>query len=509
MSRKLDRSFTEGFAVAVLMLLLSVITYAQATRPRYSDPQSAQIRWTVAEGTVISMRMDRGLNSKTSRVGDRFTATVAAPVYVNGQAVIPAGSVVEGRVTQVTPAKRMSKSGTIAIDFDELVLPNGLQVTLVGTLTSDDPATRSTIDDENQVSGGKGKRAAVFIGGGGAIGAVLGGIAGGGKGAVVGGAVGAGAGVAAILLSKGEEAQVSAGTPFGIQLQQPLVISEDYSAAGATDSSRDNSRLPQRTDSSGVSQPPQRTDSSRDISQPPERTPRVSRPPAQPQPDASNTPAVESEPLPLSSPEMIRRAQTALKELGYYEGAIDGLMSARTSAALRTYQREHRLAETGDLDPDTAKALAIMREASRTAPAPASARASETAGPNPTQSLQRQAEDLLSEYQREIGVRSTGSGVEFEGKERIGEAEMELLFAMDSFANATQLYTRVAGSLKDQDSLRAAALALAREARRTDRVITTTSMRVSESLAARWDAIRQEVLRLMRTHNISSAELDN
>ena len=37
--------------------------------------------------------------------------------------MIPAGAIVEGRVTQVTPAKRMSKSGTIAIDFDELGFP--------------------------------------------------------------------------------------------------------------------------------------------------------------------------------------------------------------------------------------------------------------------------------------------------------------------------------------------------------------------------------------------------
>ncbi|HLG15062.1 MAG TPA: peptidoglycan-binding protein [Blastocatellia bacterium] len=456
------------------------------------------------EGTVISMQMDRGLSSKTSRVGDRFSATVTTPVYVNRQVVIPAGTIVEGRVTQVTPAKRMSRSGTIAIDFDELVFPDGSRVGLVGTLTSDDPATRSQIDDENEVAGGRNKRAAIFIGGGGVIGAVIGGMAGGGKGAVIGGVAGAGAGVAAVLLSKGEEAEVPEGTPFGIQLQQPLVISEDDSGAGAT--GRD------------PSPPPQRTDPTRDISEPPRRATRAPQP--QPDPSTNDTevprsPAPEPEPLPLSSPEMISRAQTALKEQGYYEGAVDGVMSARTSAALRTFQREHRLPETGDLDPATAKALGITTAAARPSPPPSSGgvpapttRAVDRQ-PAPTVSLQRQAEDLLAEYQRHIGVRPTGSGIEVDSGRRVGEAEMELLFAMDSFSNAAQLYARIAGSVRDQDSLRGAALALAREARRTDRVITTTSMQVPDALVARWDAIRQEVLKMMRVYNISSAELDH
>src|SRR5438309_2741444 len=168
----------------------------QQSRPRYNSPQYGDRSWTLPADTVISVQMNNTLSSRTSRVGDKFVATVTVPVYVNGQTVIPAGSVIEGRLTQVTPAKRMSRSGTIAIDFDDLVFPNGTRVDLVGGLTSTDPQTRRRIDDEGRVSAEGGKRAPVFIGGGGAIGAVLGGIAGGGKGAVLGGVAGAGAGVA-------------------------------------------------------------------------------------------------------------------------------------------------------------------------------------------------------------------------------------------------------------------------------------------------------------------------
>jgi hypothetical protein len=123
-------------------------------------------------------------------------------------------------------------------------------------------------------------------------------------------------------------------------------------------------------------------------------------------------------------------------------------------------------------------------------------------------SIQRKAEDLLAEYQRLVGVRFTGSGLEFESRTAREEDEIELLFALDSFANASQLYARLLPSLRDNQGLRSAALALAREARRSDRLFSTSSSRVANTLTARWDSIRQDILKLMQSHKISSSDLD-
>jgi peptidoglycan hydrolase-like protein with peptidoglycan-binding domain len=599
-----------------LITSLSDWTSAQDTRPRYNSPQHAEQSWTLPPDTVINVQMNGTLSSRTAHVGDKFTATVTVPVYANGQTVIPAGSIIEGRVTQVTPAKRMSRSGTIAIDFDDLVFPNGTTVGLVGILTSDDPETRRRIDDESRVSAEGNKRPAVFVGGGGAIGAVLGGIAGGGKGAVVGGAVGAGAGLASILLSKGEEAQVPSGTPFGVQIKQALIIRESYVSEGTrgADPPPDQmpDRRPERVDRTGpVSATPENSDRSIPGRVEPDVRTEVERPvPGTPEPS-------------LSSPEMIRRAQGALKDHGYYEGEIDGVMSPRTQGALRTYQRENNLQETGDLDPPTAQKLGIVgrgnvertadrprdtetevaqgsvlatvisASANRTpegaisvlintqantggwrwfgehvingdtlevyaravrptgmvtqaltrgrielmvrdgveyvrrvvihsaggdqaialvgrpTPAAEPSSASGSAAAASANSLQRKAEDLLAEYQRVYGVRMTGNGVEVDNAAQYREPEIELLFAIDSFANATQLYARLAPSLRDRQSLRGATLAMARQARRTDRVISTTTSRAADSLAARWDSIRQDVLGLMQVHGIGSSEVED
>ena len=155
------------------------------------------------------------------------------------------------------------------------VFPDGSRIELDGNLTSDDPSVRDKFDDESRVSGRNEKRSAVFIGGGGAIGAVLGGIL---RAAARSGhrrSSGAGAGVAGVLLSKGEEAQVPQGTPFAINLTQPIEVREsqlpdsrsrDYDS---NDSANDTS-YPSR-DSSGRDPYPSRTLATRTLREMPVR----------------------------------------------------------------------------------------------------------------------------------------------------------------------------------------------------------------------------------------------
>jgi hypothetical protein len=142
-------------------------------------------------------------------------------------------------------------------------------------------------------------------------------------------------------------------------------------------------------------------------------------------------------------------------------------------------------------------------------PAPAPVSRGDRADASSAATLRRQAEELLAEYQRISGLRLTGTGVEVDERSRNGEAEMELLFALDGFVNAAQLYARMAGSLQGAQSLRGATLAMAKQARRTDRVISTSTSPYADSITGRWDMIRQEVLRLMREHNITVAQIEN
>jgi hypothetical protein len=181
--------------------------------------------YTVSTGTVFRVRMNNSLSSKTARVGDTFTTTVTEPVYSStGTVVIPTGSTVTGRVDSVIPAKKGGDPGQIGVRFTTVRLPTGSSRAINGSLTDLDSKSAKS-DNESVASGDKMKnRKIIFIGGGGAGGAVLGAAIGGGKGALIGGILGAGAGLLGERLMKGEEAEVRSGSEFSVYLNQAITL---------------------------------------------------------------------------------------------------------------------------------------------------------------------------------------------------------------------------------------------------------------------------------------------
>src|SRR5712692_4087001 len=122
-----------------------------------SIPASARWTVTIPVGTVIPLRMDTYLSSETSRVGDRFMATVSRDVAVNGILALPAGTKVEGRVTGAAPATR-SRAGTIAVAFDRIRFVDGSSTMVDGTLTTLSEEGRRQIEANNEDVIGGGRR---------------------------------------------------------------------------------------------------------------------------------------------------------------------------------------------------------------------------------------------------------------------------------------------------------------------------------------------------------------
>src|SRR5260370_30695112 len=134
----------------------------------------------VPADTVIAVVLDQTISSKTSRSGDRFSATVESPVEVEGKVAIPKGARAEGVVSEAKAAGRFKGGAVLSL-----------------TLTSVEVNGKN---HEIQTSGatmsskGKGKRTASMVGGGAAGGAAIGAVAGGGKGAAIGALIRAAAG---------------------------------------------------------------------------------------------------------------------------------------------------------------------------------------------------------------------------------------------------------------------------------------------------------------------------
>lgn len=179
--------------------------------------------YQVDKGTVFRVRMSGDISSASAKVGDRFTTTVTEPVYSStGQVVIPSGSTVTGNVDSVVPAKKGGDPGQISVSFVSVRTPDGKTRTINASLT--DLNTKSAKSDNEGTASGDDRKndKIIFVGGGGAGGALLGAAIGGGKGAVIGGIIGAGAGLLGERLTKGEEAQVKSGTEFGVYLNQAI-----------------------------------------------------------------------------------------------------------------------------------------------------------------------------------------------------------------------------------------------------------------------------------------------
>ena len=125
-------------------------------------------------GTRIRVRLDQDLGSKISRPGDSFSATVAEDVVVNGQTVIARDSRADGTVMAAKALGHIKGGAYLSIRIDR-----------VHTNWGSYPVETSSIERAEK---GKGKRTALFAAGGGAVGAIIGGVAGGGKGALIGAA---------------------------------------------------------------------------------------------------------------------------------------------------------------------------------------------------------------------------------------------------------------------------------------------------------------------------------
>ena len=229
-------SFTRKFVivgVAAFMLLGAAETWAQkptlhrrTTHRRVVPRKPVEPMFSVPTGTIFRTRMNQTISSRTARVGDTFTATVTEPVYSsNGVVVVPVGSTLTGRVNSVRMADKGGKPGQIDASFTRLRLPNGRSHYINGSLT-DLTEGKSVADNEGGVSGKpmKYNRKVVFIGGGAVGGAILGGAFGGGKGALIGTLLGAAGGFAGDRLTKGPEAEVKSGTPFGVYLNQGISL---------------------------------------------------------------------------------------------------------------------------------------------------------------------------------------------------------------------------------------------------------------------------------------------
>ena len=181
---------------------------AQATPA--PPPPPAPVKYTIPAGAVISVRLIDALSSKHNKPGDVFHATLKSPLRVDDNVAVPAGADIEGKVVDAESAGTFKGHASL-----KLVLTK---------LTSRGQSYPLSTEDYDQANANRGKGSAETVGGGAALGAIIGAIAGGGKGAGIGTLAGAGAGGAGRAIKKDKGINLPSESVVSFKLQYPLTV---------------------------------------------------------------------------------------------------------------------------------------------------------------------------------------------------------------------------------------------------------------------------------------------
>jgi hypothetical protein len=175
----------------------------------------------VPVGTTIPVTLTTRITTKNAKDGDGVYGKTAFPITVDNKIVIPEGSAVRGKISEVKRPGRIKGKAELTLTFQTLVLPSGITLPIYTSLAGVGGAGKRTGEATIEGESTKGKDAGT-IGTGAGVGALGGVIHSGGKGAAVGGVGGAVLGTAGVLLSRGQDLVIEPGTTIEIVLDQPL-----------------------------------------------------------------------------------------------------------------------------------------------------------------------------------------------------------------------------------------------------------------------------------------------
>ena len=194
---------------------------------------------TIPAGTRIPVAIKNAISTKSSHEGDPIYAQSTFPVVVNDRIVVPAGTYVQGKISQIKPAGRLKGRAEVLVHFTTLIYPSGYTVLLPGAIESAPGVDKSRVKDKEgtiQADSNKGKTAGT-IAGPAAQGAVIGAVTHGGEGALIGAGIGGAVGTAIAALSHGNEVRMGPGTTLEVVLQRDVPV--DAHRIRATDRERD------------------------------------------------------------------------------------------------------------------------------------------------------------------------------------------------------------------------------------------------------------------------------
>lgn len=192
----------------------------------------------IATGTLLRARLETEIQTATTEPGTPFRAQIAEPLMHEGRVVVPAGAVLEGRVTDIRGGRRLHGPALIHLQAQTIVLPDGSRMPIHASVIDTDKFGDTRIDAEGNIirKDHVKQTFAEFSLAAGST-AAAGGLIAGVPGALVGAGIGAGVGTI-MWLKADRQTQLPPDTLLVLALDaplaiQPLVREPDFSARPA------------------------------------------------------------------------------------------------------------------------------------------------------------------------------------------------------------------------------------------------------------------------------------
>jgi type IV secretion system protein VirB10 len=188
----------------------------------------AAIAAEIPQGAHVLLRMENSISTRTAQDGDYVYLRTGTPVSVAGSIIVPAGSYVQGVVTNAKRSGRVKGRAELAIRLETITLPSGSVYKFSPKLASVDSGAgeQKVAGKENSVQEGSthgqdAARIAILAGSGGALGAI---VDQGARGAGIGAGAGAAVGLATVLLTRGREVELRQGTSLDVVFDRPVAL---------------------------------------------------------------------------------------------------------------------------------------------------------------------------------------------------------------------------------------------------------------------------------------------
>jgi type IV secretion system protein VirB10 len=196
-----------------------------APKPAPAPHAGSSDRVVVPAGTRVGVVLQNGISTRSAKPGDSVYLQTSFPITIGNRIVIPVGSYLRGELIDSKRPGRVKGRGEFRMRLNTLIFPTGYTVDLNAAPRSADSGGRETMDSEGKITGGSDKGKDVgTVAETTATGAGIGAIAGRGKGAGIGAGIGAVAGLAAVLLTRGPEAELPRGSTMDVVLGHELVL---------------------------------------------------------------------------------------------------------------------------------------------------------------------------------------------------------------------------------------------------------------------------------------------